>query len=60
MVVMGLGAAAKAALVEIRKLGKREARQRLVVLDGSNVSRKAPARGHRNGQKRTRRTSDNP
>ena len=38
-------AAAKAALVAIRKLGKREARQRLVVLMGSNGSRKAPLGG---------------
>lgn len=40
-------AAAKAALVAIRRLGKREARQRLAVLGGSNASRRAPARGRR-------------
>jgi DNA-binding transcriptional regulator YiaG len=46
-------AAAKAALVAIRKLGKREARHRLAALSGSNGNGKAPARGHRKARKRT-------
>jgi DNA-binding transcriptional regulator YiaG len=49
-------AAAKAALVAIRKLGKREARQRLAALAGSNGNGRAPARGHRKGRKTTVRT----
>jgi len=49
-------AAAKAALVAIRKLGKREARQRLAALAGSNGNGKAPARGPRKGRKATGRT----
>ena len=36
-------AAAKAAIVAIRKLGKREARERLAVLSGANRDHKAPA-----------------
>ena len=43
-------AAAKAAIVAIRKLGKREARERLAVLIGANRDRKAPAPGRRNGK----------
>ncbi len=49
-------AAAKAALVAIRKLGKREARQRLAALAGSSGNGKAPARGPRKGRKATGRT----
>ena len=49
-------AAAKAALGAIRKLGKREARQRLAALAGSNGNGKAPARGPRKGRKVAGRT----
>lgn len=47
--------AAKAALIAVRKLGRREARRRLEVLaTGANTDRKAPARGRRNGRKHAR------
>jgi DNA-binding transcriptional regulator YiaG len=48
-------AAAKAALVAIRKLGKREAQRRLKVMGGSNGNGQAPARGRFKSHKRTER-----
>ncbi|MDE2290582.1 MAG: helix-turn-helix domain-containing protein [Elusimicrobia bacterium] len=51
-------AAAKAALVAIRKLGRREARQRLEAVKGANGGdRKVAASGHRNGKKAPARAS---
>lgn len=43
-------AAAKAAIVAVRKLGKRESRRRLEVLRGENADRKAPTGRHRKGK----------
>lgn len=43
------GPAAKAALVAVRKLGKREAQRRLKVMAGANGQGKAPTRGRRKG-----------
>ena len=44
-------AAATAALIAVRKIGRREARRRLAVLRGSNGNGKAPARGRRKGKR---------
>lgn len=52
-------AAAKVAIVAIRKLGKREARTRLEVLHGADRGRKVPTRRRRNGKKRLARFSAN-
>ena len=49
-------AEAKAAIVAIRKLGKREARRRLAALAGSNGNGKAPARRPRKARKAAGRT----
>lgn len=44
-------AAAKAAIVAIRSLGKREARERLAALVGANRDHKAPAAGRGKGKR---------